>query len=144
MAEPAKKLFRSPKTGIIAGICSGIGGYFEIDPVIVRILFVFLVLVHGLGILLYLVLIFVIPKKPDENEETAIAEKMATESEKIKRGGKSWACDSKKVIGLAMIVIGAVVLLARFFPITWFKWDIFWPTAIILIGAYLILKRNKN
>ena len=34
-----KKLYRNETDGKIAGICSGIGDYFEIDPVIIRLLF---------------------------------------------------------------------------------------------------------
>jgi phage shock protein PspC (stress-responsive transcriptional regulator) len=35
-----KKLYRQPKNKIIAGVCTGLGEYFDIDPVIIRILFV--------------------------------------------------------------------------------------------------------
>ena len=45
----------------IAGVCGGLGEYFELDPVLFRAAFVVLAFVGGLGILLYLVLWLVVP-----------------------------------------------------------------------------------
>ena len=47
----------------IAGVCAGLGEFFEIDPVIFRIIFVVLSFLGGVGILLYLILWFVTPKR---------------------------------------------------------------------------------
>jgi phage shock protein C len=46
---------------MIAGVCGGLGEYFELDPTVFRIIFVILALLSGFGILLYLMLILVIP-----------------------------------------------------------------------------------
>lgn len=43
-----KRLYRSKKQKLLAGVCGGIGEYFDIDPVIVRIVFVLLVLATGI------------------------------------------------------------------------------------------------
>lgn len=147
-----KKLYRLPKSGILAGVSAGLGEYFSVDPVLVRILFVFLALIHGLGILLYLILIFVIPKKPEEEEAGAVEklkgivehveEGSQAVAEKIKKRG--WLSNTKRVIGLAIIVIGVVVLLNNLFPVRWFRWDVFWPTALIVTGIYLVFKRERQ
>lgn len=57
------KLFRSRNDRVIAGICGGLGMYFNIDPVIIRILWVILSFSGG-GILAYIICIFVIPEEP--------------------------------------------------------------------------------
>ncbi len=57
-----KKLFRSEKK-IIGGVCGGLGEYFGVDPVIVRLLWVTSVLMFGVGILGYLICWIVIPSK---------------------------------------------------------------------------------
>ena len=57
-----KKLYRNETDGKIAGICSGIGDYFEIDPVIIRLLF-WLVLFFGGGLLVYIIGWIIIPTK---------------------------------------------------------------------------------
>lgn len=60
----SKKLFRSKKDRIIAGVCGGIGEYLEVDPTIVRIVFVLLTLAGGFpGIILYGALWIIVPEE---------------------------------------------------------------------------------
>lgn len=59
-----KRLYRSRTDKKIAGVCGGLGEYFGIDPVIVRIVFVVLIFM-GVGILLYLISWLIIPKQPE-------------------------------------------------------------------------------
>jgi len=56
-----KRLYRQPNNKTIAGICSGIGEYFEIDPVIVRVLFVIAFFLGTMGFWLYIILWIIIP-----------------------------------------------------------------------------------
>jgi phage shock protein PspC (stress-responsive transcriptional regulator) len=56
------RMYRDPDHRIIGGVCSGMGAYWDIDPVIVRIIFVALALGGGLGVLVYLILYIVIPE----------------------------------------------------------------------------------
>ena len=56
-----KKLQRSADTKIF-GVCGGLGEYFDIDPTIVRIIFLIALVTFGTGLLLYLVLALVMPK----------------------------------------------------------------------------------
>ena len=51
----ARKLRRSTRDNAIAGVCGGIGAYFDVDPVIVRIAFVLFTLFGGAGLVVYLV-----------------------------------------------------------------------------------------
>ncbi len=58
-----KKLYRSKKNRMIAGICGGIGEYFDIDPTLVRVIYI-IVSVFSVafpGILVYLILWVIIP-----------------------------------------------------------------------------------
>lgn len=59
-----KKLYRVREGRILAGVCTGIGEYTNIDPTVVRVLFVIFGLFSGWGILAYLILALVIPEKP--------------------------------------------------------------------------------
>lgn len=62
-----KRLYRSKEHRVIAGVCSGIAEYFNIDPVIPRILAILTLLPGGIpGILLYVILWIIIPAKPNE------------------------------------------------------------------------------
>ncbi len=59
-----KRLYRSNKDCMIAGVCGGIAEYFEIDPTIVRLIAVALIFGMGSGLLAYLVGAIIIPKNP--------------------------------------------------------------------------------
>jgi phage shock protein PspC (stress-responsive transcriptional regulator) len=62
---------------MLGGVCSGIGIYFNIDPLWVRLLFVVLALAPGIGILAYLILWIVVP------EAATTAEKLEMRGEPI-------------------------------------------------------------
>ena len=47
-----KRFYRSRENRWLAGICGGLGEYFDIDPILVRIAFIFLMPVYGIGIIL--------------------------------------------------------------------------------------------
>ena len=59
-----KKLTRSRKNRIIAGVCGGIGEYLNVDPVLVRVLWVLFCLAGGSGVLAYIICWILIPEKP--------------------------------------------------------------------------------
>ena len=57
-----KRLIRRRDDRMIFGVCSGLGYYFDIDPVIVRLLFVLLAVAGGHGVLIYLILAILMPE----------------------------------------------------------------------------------
>jgi phage shock protein PspC (stress-responsive transcriptional regulator) len=59
--KPPKKLYRDTDSQMVGGVCSGLASYFKIDAVLVRLIFVALIFLNGLGILLYVVLLLVMP-----------------------------------------------------------------------------------
>ncbi|MCX7694302.1 MAG: PspC domain-containing protein [Caloramator sp.] len=61
-----KKLYRSRTERMIAGVCGGIANYFEIDPTLVRLGWVFATFLGGSGILAYIICAIVIPLEPIE------------------------------------------------------------------------------
>ena len=54
-----KRLTKGEKK--IFGVCSGLGNFFDIDPTIVRVIFLASVLMFGSGLLLYIILAIVMP-----------------------------------------------------------------------------------
>lgn len=74
----AKRLYRDPENAVFGGVCGGLGAYFRIDPVILRILFVVL-LIAGYGVwgLVYIVLWIAIPKA------VSIAQKLEMRGEHV-------------------------------------------------------------
>lgn len=65
MTDSIKRLYRSRSNRKIAGVCGGLGEYFNVDPTIVRLLFVLVVLFSvGFGVIVYILMwIIVVPEK---------------------------------------------------------------------------------
>jgi len=65
MSKQPKRLYRSRKDRMIAGVCGGLAEYFNIDPVIVRVIAVLLLLPGGLpGFVPYIILWILVPENP--------------------------------------------------------------------------------
>ena len=52
----AKKLYRSGENKVLGGVCGGMGEYFDIDPVLIRLAWIIAIFVFGTGVLAYLIL----------------------------------------------------------------------------------------
>lgn len=61
-----KRLYKSDTNKTCSGIIGGIGEYYDIDPVLLRLIFVLIVMVTGVfpGIIAYIIAMFIVPKKP--------------------------------------------------------------------------------
>ena len=59
-----KKLYKSDSDKKICGVCGGIAEYFDIDPTVIRLIWVLAVLFAGCGILAYIIAAIIMPKKP--------------------------------------------------------------------------------
>ncbi len=65
-----RRLYRDPDNSVLGGVSSGLGAYFNIDTLIIRILFVVLVLIGaGFPVLLYLILWIAVPKAKTATEK---------------------------------------------------------------------------
>ena len=66
METQDKRLYKSDTNRVIGGVCGGLGEYFGIDPIIIRIIAVALIFVHGAGLLAYLIAWLCMPKRRQE------------------------------------------------------------------------------
>lgn len=124
-----KKLYRSQKNSMIAGVCSGLANYFGIDPTIVRLAFVFLAFYHFLGVWVYLVMAILLPQAPPDYDETLT----------VQPGERT---QTTKVIGGGLILLGILALISTL-NISWFGWmslENVWPSLIILLGMLLLAR----
>ena len=64
-----KKLYKSNKNKVFTGTCGGIGEYLNIDPTIIRLIFVIVLFFGGTGILVYIVAALIIPNTPVDDFE---------------------------------------------------------------------------
>ncbi len=127
-----KKLYRSRVDRFVAGVCGGLGEYFEIDPNIFRILFVIFSFVGMIGLFMYLAAIIIIPENP--NQEPA-------ESKASRDKTMFWA--------ILLIVLGILLLLRQmgffqFFHFWSIPWSSIWAIFLIALGILLILAAQKK
>jgi phage shock protein C len=64
MSTPPKKLYRSRTQRMIGGVCGGLAEYFNIDPTLMRLIFVFFALWVGGGVVAYIIMWLVVPEEP--------------------------------------------------------------------------------
>ncbi len=63
MTKNIKRLYRSKKERIIAGVCGGIAEYFDVDPTLIRLLWIVFILMGGSGIIAYLIAWIIVPER---------------------------------------------------------------------------------
>lgn len=124
------KLYRSSEHKVIFGVCGGLAEYFSVDPTIIRLIFVFLTIFDGIGLLAYLVLAIVMPApltKPNP---------IQLETKYLHR---------RTLIGYSIIFIGLALLINNFAPTTFalLNHKLIWPLLIMAIGMTLIFKKTK-
>ena len=156
--QQAKILYRSVTNRVILGVCGGLGEYFNIDPIIFRLIFILLSFGGGSGIILYIILAFLIPKaqeefNPDlskidikEKAEELVSEIRDMKERRIHKHHNRSA--SRLIFGLVFLIIGFLFLIQNFnlFPglfdvSTLLK---FWPVLIIFAGLSLISRGARH
>ncbi len=148
------RITKSKTDRIIDGVCGGIAEYFGIDSTIVRLIFVALLFINGIGLFLYIILAIIMPKaeKLDQSPKETIRENVQEISEKVKEAGEGLGTAfSKKTeekhsnragwLGFILILLGIIFLLKNLNLIRWFDNDLLWPFIIIFIGVWLLIKR---
>lgn len=128
-----KKLYRSNVDSKIAGVCGGLGEYFNIDPTIVRIIAIILVFAHGAGLIAYIIAWIVMPKRP-----------LGVEPEPASPATRHGSSIGKFLPGIVLVVIGLIFLLENIY--WWFDfWDFIWPALLIVAGLALVISSvNKK
>ncbi len=152
-----ERLTRSKEDQIIAGVAGGFAEYFQIDPVLIRLIFVILTLGGGSGVLVYIILWLVMPEVGSENKSTqeAVEENKAdmknkakTVSKDIKKAAKSK--NSEMCIGVGIMVFGFLLLMGtlgvpRALNPFWYiglAMKYIWPLLLVVIGLIIITRSN--
>ena len=160
-----RRLYRSEQNRVFLGVCGGFGEYFNIDPVIVRVITVLIAIFTAFfpTLIAYLVLALVIPTKSslttdprdtfreniNEMRDTAVGmgedirntfeEKKSTEGQETRPAVTPPAEPSKAplfIVGIIIIAVGIFFILLNFFG--WF-WIRLWPLWLILAGVIIII-----
>ncbi len=73
-----KRLYRDTENGMLAGVCAGLGKYFGIDPIWIRLLFIALLFAGFSGVLAYIVLWLLVPEAKTSSDRLQMQGKPVT------------------------------------------------------------------
>ena len=127
-----KKLYRSKADRYIAGLSGGLGDYFNTDANLFRILFVLLTFAGGIGIILYIIGMIIVPENPSED---------VTQKGEARDRSFFWA--------ILLICVGALLLFKEFGFFNYFHfwhipWSSIWAVFLILIGVLIIYSGSRK
>lgn len=150
-----RQLFRCPDDAMIAGVCSGLGKYLDLNPAIVRVFFVLLAVADGIGIFVYILLWAIIPREdcgpnPDLSQTASDAAQEITEQarrmgDEIRQAISHPHPHTVAYFGVGLIVVGVVTLLQNLRP-DWFFWlnrGLLWALLLILGGIFLLIRSRR-
>lgn len=158
MTKTEKRLVRTSKNKMLGGVAAGIGDYFDLDPNIIRFLFIVLTVFGGSGVLMYLLLWLLLPS--DTSETSGGRDTMRENIGQMKETVQGFAEDIKKEVtpektetehkqksqgylGMVLVVFGVGFLLINLGLLDMYVVRRFWPVLLVFLGVSL-LSKNEN
>ncbi len=144
----ARQLTRDTQRGVFGGVAAGFGEYLEVDPVLVRLGFVLLAFVHGLGVLFYVACWVVVPRRDrlaappspaplaDVVDAPAPAASLASAD----------ASAAQLAVGASLVIAGGLLLAHNLDWLRWPWWmrfETLWPLLLVALGLGLVAKSRK-
>lgn len=133
-----RRLYKSRRNKVIDGVCGGIAEYFDVDPTIVRLLWVLVTFMGGSGFILYIVGMIIMPVNP-VHQATSPAGPPAAPN----------GTDKKRFFGVLLILAGALLLLLNigwFWGFSWWSFSktVLLPVLLIMLGAFFIYMQSMK
>ena len=148
------RLERSQTNRMVAGVCGGIGEYLQIDATLVRAFFVLMAIAGGIGILLYIVLLLIMPLPGRAapigpgGAPGAVGDPSATTSLDPSADPVALApVDHERrrsAVGIFLVIVGALFLLGNLGAFRFVDWRYVWPLVIIAFGVLLLVQRTAR
>ena len=159
--QETKKLYRSRRDRVIAGVCGGLGEYFGLDPILFRIAFLLLSVMGGSGILLYVILVFLIPLDSGSDAMPSGGEKIEEFAKEVSERAKDLAHEfagskeknserhskektsRRNLFGFLLVAIGLIVFLNALFPGQFIRFNIIWPALLVFLGLSILSRSGR-
>jgi phage shock protein PspC (stress-responsive transcriptional regulator) len=165
-----RRLYRCRHDRQLAGVASGIAEYLDMDPTLIRVLWILSVFFGGFTILLYVILAFVMPIEPDGmpvgmaasgtpaaaagtegggDPSATAADASATSQWVVAPAGPAHAHRARGegrlglVTGVALVVFGAIALIGPMFP-GWVAAIALWPAFLVALGVGLVVAAARR
>jgi len=125
------------------------GEYFEIDPVLIRLIFVLLAVPGGVGLLVYILSWIIIPEDPACTTGKSATEEIKEKADEFAKDVKKTADhysrnreDGRAIAGIIIIGIGIIFLLQNI--LGWDVWENLWPLILVIIGLVIIANGRRS
>jgi phage shock protein C len=141
----SRRLERSRTNRVIAGVCGGLGEYLDIDATFVRVAIIVLTVIGGVGILVYVVLLVLMPL-PGESPIFGPASGPATTGDATTPAVVDPAAAERRrnAVGILLVAVGAIFLLGNLGLFRGLDWKYIWPLVVIALGVFLIAQRTRR
>jgi phage shock protein PspC (stress-responsive transcriptional regulator) len=126
--QSIKRLERPADDRMIAGVAAGLGRYFDLTPTVFRLAFVVLTLIGGVGILIYIAAVLVMPK---EGEDASIVERALAERRQ----------HPGRLVGIALVALAVLIVLSH--AGTWPSAGTAWLIAIVGLVVLLVTGEGR-
>ncbi|ADR36482.1 PspC domain protein [Oceanithermus profundus DSM 14977] len=139
-----KRLVRSERHRLLAGVCGGLAEYFGLDVNLVRLIALVLVVVQPVFALVYLLLVFVLPREGEEERplEARVSEGVREIEEGVRRiTGENEPSKLRFYGGLALVVLGLWLLLENL-GLWWIDGSLLGALLLIALGVYFLLPKG--
>ena len=141
-----KKLFKSSNDKVLAGVCGGIGEYFAVDAVIIRLLWVIFTLMGGAGLIAYIIAAIIMPESPggasyrgglsnyDGSGDGSEYDRHEDYNNRVRGNGTI-------VLGVLFLLLGGFVLLRNFLP--QIPDELLFAVFLLGLGVFFLSRRNR-
>ncbi|HHO58390.1 MAG TPA: PspC domain-containing protein [Oceanithermus profundus] len=139
-----KRLVRSERHRLLAGVCGGLAEYFGLDVDLVRLIALVLVVVQPVFALVYLLLVFVLPREGEETRslEDRVQDGVRELEEGVRRiTGETEPSKLRFYGGLALVVLGLWLLLENL-GLWWIDGSLLGALLLIALGVYFLLPKG--
>ena len=160
-----RRLYRCQHDKRIAGVASGLAEYFDVDPTIIRVLWVISIFFGGIGLLAYIAMAIIVPLEPEQGfmpggqpgpdgtvdggapgagpspaPSPAGWHSTAITHRRPTRGGGH----ATTIFGAILILFGAVALIDAYLPAWADSGKFLWPAFIVGIGVLLVVTAMRR
>jgi phage shock protein C len=141
------RLVRPVGGRVLAGVCSGLAQWLGLDVTLMRVIFILLGLLTGMGLLIYIVLWIIIPSAGEDiNAKRDWSSKAGQMRDDFIQATSAPNMDALRIFGAVLVGAGCFYLFKEIKP-EWFFWmnkGMFWALALILIGVVLVIRSVKG
>ena len=149
-----RRLTRNTRNAVLGGVAAGIGDYIDMDPVLIRLLFILLCMAGGSGLIIYIVAWLVMPRDDQENATDGMPPPADQFANEVREAGERVVGNIRRSTGdagrgrvmggLILMALGFLFLMNQFYALDWLRFRYLWPLVLVGVGLMLFIQGMKG